>query len=83
MAWTEEENKKAGWVQKKLRLKAKDAAALASLASKLGLSQSDAVASLVRSASLTNLLDSLRAAPAGEPSAAPSPADSTSRRPSR
>lgn len=29
------------------------------------------------------ILESLRAAPAGEPSAAPSPADSTSRRPSR
>jgi cell division protein FtsB len=48
MAWTEDENKKAGWVQKKLRLKAIDAANLAAVAEMLNLNQSEAVAELCR-----------------------------------
>jgi hypothetical protein len=48
MAWTEDENRKAGWTQKKLRLKAADAANLAAVASMLGVNQSEAVAELCR-----------------------------------
>jgi len=50
MAWSEAENKKAGWLQKKLRLRVEDALKLADLAAELGASQSDVVALLVRQA---------------------------------
>ena len=48
MSWTEDEYRKAGMVQKKLRLKAQDAENLATVAEALGTNQSDAVAELCR-----------------------------------
>lgn len=48
MARTEAENKKAGWLQRKLRLRLADSANLDSVADSLGLNMSDAVARLCR-----------------------------------
>jgi len=48
MAWSEDENKKAGWLQKKLRLRAADAANLEAVAALLDKNQSEAVAELCR-----------------------------------
>lgn len=48
MSWTEDEYRKAGMVQKKLRLRAEDAENLAAVAKTLGMNQSEAVAELCR-----------------------------------
>jgi hypothetical protein len=48
MAWTEDQNRKAGWVQRKLRLRKSDSEALDAVAAALGKNQSDTVAELCR-----------------------------------
>lgn len=50
MAWTEDEFRKAGYVQKKLRLKRADADALKLLAKKRGIKENAIVAELIREA---------------------------------
>lgn len=50
MAWTEDEFRKAGYVQKKLRLKRADADTLKRMAKERGVKENTIVAELIREA---------------------------------